>query len=589
MSRTTLALALAMLSACAALGGAQQRDSTQRGLPRDVAREAASRFNSSSVALRSTERLEVEAGREVRGDVAVLGAPVTIAGHVTGSVIAINTDVSLRPTARIDGDLLVVGGDVDGRESAYVGGEISIYREAMRYRQEAGQLVAVREREDAPNEDRWWRRLERRRNTENWSKIQIASAGAYNRVEGLPINLGPQIFRKFDGGSARFDGYAILRTGSSFSSADNDVGHNVRGELRIGRLEGVAFGGRAFNVVEGVEEWQLSELEVGLASFLAHRDYRDYFQRHGGSGYVSLFLWRDLSLTGSLSDERWATRRTNDPYTLFRNQADWRPNPMLDEGRVHVVNGTLKIDTRSDPDNPWSGWYVAADWERGVGSLARQAASTVLPPVLGAAERLDYTRGFIDVRRYNRLSPDAQLNFRAVVGGWLNGDQLPLQRRLSVDGPGAMPGFGFRVPRDGVDNGTCNADGSFPGRPAMCERIALAQVEYRGDLHIDFSPLWNWNDSEYSTSRESAAHRSHVNHFRRDGTWVLFADAGRGWLVGTPSSTLTYDRQTLPALSTFRTDIGAGFDFGGIGLYLAKAISVSKEPARFFVRLHHRF
>jgi hypothetical protein len=330
---------------------------------------------------------------------------------------------------------------------------------------------------------------------------------------------------------------------------------------------------------------------VGLASFLAHRDYRDYFQRHGASGYLSLFAWRDLSLTGSLSDERWSSRPTNDPFTLFRNQAEWRPNPLMDEGRVHVVNGTLKIDTRSDPDNPWSGWYVSADWERGVGSLARLgAAGGGLPPSLSPPQHLDYTRGFVDVRRYNRLSPDAQLNFRVVLGGWLNGDALPLQRRLSVDGPGTMPGFGFRVPRDGVDNGTCNPDGSFPGRPAMCERIALGQVEYRGDLHLDLSPLWNWTDNEYSTSSsESAAHRSHINHFHRDGTWVVFADAGRGWLVGTPASTLTYDRRTLPALSTFRTDLGAGFDFGGVGLYLAKAISVSKEPVRFFVRLHHRF
>jgi hypothetical protein len=353
----------------------------------------------------------------------------------------------------------------------------------------------------------------------------------------------------------------------------------------------VAFGGRAFDVVEGVEEWQLSELEVGLASFLAHRDYRDYFQRHGASGYLSLFAWRDLSITGSLSDERWFARQTNDPFTLFRNQADWRPNPLVDEGRVHVMSGGLKIDTRNDPINPWSGWYVSADWERGVGSLARQTASSAgQPPALGPSQHVDYTRGFVDVRRYNRLSPDAQLNFRVVSGGWLNGDALPMQRRLSVDGPGAMPGFGFRVPRDGVDNGTCNPDDGFPGRPAMCERMALGQVEFRSDAHFDLARLWDWNDDrEYDDSPGAAAHRSHVNHFRRDGTWVLFADAGRGWLVGTPESTLTYDRRTLPALSTFRTDIGGGFDFDGVGLYLAKAISIPKEPLRFFVRLHHRF
>ena len=594
MRRRTLFAALAMLPAATTLVMAQERlprDTAfeRRGLPRDVAREAATLFNSTAT-LRSTGRLDIEDGRQVVGDVAVLNGPLSIGGHVTGRVIALNADVILRPSARIDGDLLVVGGEVEGRDAARVGGEIRIYRQTLRYRQEGDHIVA--ERDTLPDEgEPWWRRLERRRSDRSWSRLQVATAGAYNRVEGLPINLGPQVNRRTDWGSTRLDAYAIVRTGSSFQSSDNDVGHNVRGEIRIGRLAGVAFGGRLFDVVEGIETWQLSDLEVGLASFVAHRDYRDYFQRHGGSVSMSVFAWRDLSLGGSFSDERWTSRLDQDPFTLFRNRAEWRPNPSVDEGRMHLATGTLTIDTRNDDENPWSGWYIEADWERGVGTLAR-----VLPISSGGGAVLqapqvhtDYTRGFFDLRRYNRLSPDAQLNVRFVAGGWLNGDRLPLERRLSVDGPGAMPGFGFRTPREEADVGSCNVGAFFPGRPAQCDRMVLAQVEYRGDLHLDFGRDWSWNDED-DVPAKRAAHRSHTHHFRSDGAWVLFADAGRGWLVGTPDGGgLIYDRNRLPSFSSFRTDIGAGLNFGGIGLYVAKAMSKSSEAARFFLRLRHRF
>jgi len=437
----------------------------------------------------------------------------------------------------------------------------------------------------------WWRRWEHRRSERSWSKLQIASAGAYNRVEGLPINLGPQINRRTSWGNTRLDAYAILRTGSSFSGSDGDIGHNVRAELQLGRLEGIALGGRLFNIVDAVEPWQLSDLEVGLASFLVHRDYRDYFQRHGASASASVFAWRDVRLTGSFSDERWLSRAENNPFTLFRSDADWRPNPMVDEGRMHVANATFSVDTRNDEENPWSGWYVTADWERGAGTL-RPVALIAIPAggtTVGSGNSgpVIYSRGFLDLRRYNRVSPDAQLNLRMLLAGWLGGDPLPIERRLSVDGPGVMPGYGFREPQSGADLGTCNVGQTYPGQPALCDRIALVQAEYRGDLHFDINPDWESHDDAVPGAKD-ASPRARAHHFHRDGTWVVFADAGRGWLVGTGTDTLTYAKDRIPPFSTFRTDLGGGVDFGGVGFYLAKAMTAN-EPVRLFVRLRHRF
>jgi hypothetical protein len=565
----TLVLA-ALVVALPRLALAQQRDSTiaRHQLPPDVAREVVALFNATTT-LRATDKLEIAAGREVSGDVAVLNGPLTLGGHVTGRVLAINADVILLRGARVDGDLLVVGGEVEGSEGATIGGELRIYHPSLRYTQDGEQLVA------APaaggSEEQWWRRLERR-GRRNFNRLEIANAGVYNRAEGLPVRIGPTLYRDQGWGHLRLDAAAILRTESSFSSSTPDVGHDLRLEARAGRQFGATLGGRLFEVVEGVEQWQLSNAEVGLASFFFHRDYRDYFGRHGGQLYAALRATEDADLTLSYGDERWSSRATRDPFTLTMNGLAWRENPQVDAGRFHVAHLTLRIDTRNDVFDPWAGWYLLADFERGVGTIdaAGPTSAGVRATPLGTTR---YQRAFVDVRRYNRLAPNAQLNLRLVFGGWVSGDPLPLERRLSIDGPGTVPGFDFRS-TGGTDVGTCSEGIAPAGRPAQCERVALAQLEYRSDLHL-------------SVSRGSGASR--LTRFRADGAWVFFADAGRGWLVNAPGSALNVGRHEFPPLSSYRTDIGAGLDFDRLGVYVAKALSVPKEPVNVFVRVRHRF
>jgi hypothetical protein len=545
----------------------QQSRDTSSVLPRDVAREVVSLFNATTV-LRAVDRTTVDSAQTIHGDVAVLNGPVMLSGHVTGRVLAINSDVVLQRGARIDGDLLIVGGEVEGLALARIGGETRIYHPPLLYSQSGDQLVA-----EAPEgvELTWWRRWERRGRS-NYNRLEVATAGVYNRVEGLPIRLGPVLYRDQGWGHLRLDATAIVRTGSSFSGSTADVGSDVHGEIRIGREYGATLGARLFDVVDGVEVWQLSDAEVGLASFLLHRDYRDYFRRHGGSISAALRATDDADLTLSYSDARWSSLPTRNPFALDWNDISWRDNPLLDAGHFHVANLTLRVDTRNDQLNPWAGWYVLADYERGTGYIDAlgPGSNGIRNSSIGPTR---YQRGFLDLRRYNRLGPSAALNLRGVIGGWMSGDPLPLERRLSIDGPGTVPGFDFRTFTP-VDVGTCSIGIPPPGRPAQCERIALMQLEFRNDLHISASRI-------VDGVRE--------NLIRADGAWVFFADAGRGWTVNAPGSPLNYGRHDLPPLSTYRTDIGGGLDFGEIGIYAAKALSTPEEPLNVFLRVRHRF
>ena len=207
-----------LLAAVPGIGRAQQvRSAERQPLPADVRREVVGRWNgTNATALRSSERLAIEAGREVRGDVFVRNGPLILAGRVTGNVVALNSDVTLAPTARLDGDLLVVGGEVTGLNTARIGGGTRIYRQSLAYREEGDHIVAT---DEAGSDDAiWWRRLERHREG-NWSDaVRVVQAGPYNRVEGLPIELGPAIHRLTPWGSIRFNAAAVVRTGSSFGS-----------------------------------------------------------------------------------------------------------------------------------------------------------------------------------------------------------------------------------------------------------------------------------------------------------------------------------------------------------------------------------
>ena len=151
---------------------------------------------------------------------------------------------------------------------------------------------------------------------------------------------------------------------------------------------------------------------------------------------------------------------------------------------------------------------------------------------------------------------------------------------FSVSGADALPGYDFRSKTGTTDVGSCasGADTAFTrlGRPAQCDRFLLLQAEWKTDFHFTF-----FRDRD-GTSRLNR--RLHA-----DGSWVVFANSGRGWLVGEGDNGLHYGKASLPALNTWRTDIGGGLDFGSFGVYIAQSVSNTRLNPNVFVRLGRRF
>jgi len=547
-----------------------------RELPRVVADEIIHFYNAPGTS-RLVGRTRLPRGNEWRGDVAVRNGPVLIGGRVQGTLVVINGDALLEPGAEITGDLIVVGGTVEGTAESRIGGEARQYREPLLYRPRGeGDEIAyapnLRRRLWNPGAHVSWGTADSR------SSLTIATGGTFNRVEGLPIVFGPLFDWKLERNVRfRLDALGVFRSAGDLSDKRSDLGYMLRAELRSGEIRPVGLGLRAYDVVAPIEDWGLRNAEVGWSAFMFARDYRDYYLNKGWAVRLFAHPERQIALALEVRRDWQAGVTARDPWTLFRNSDAWRPNPPIDEGHYTTISGNATLDTRNDVADPTTGWVVRATLDH---SRSKDVApQTGIPAAVRGPIPTDgsyaFSRVFLDVRRYARVSPSGRVNLRLLAGGWLGGDPLPLQRRLSLGGPDPLTGYGFR--RSACDRDV--TDPAFAGTLlAACDRVFALQAEYRGHLKLDWS---------YNPWRDEGEQDQSGSLLRLEGPdLVVFGDAGQAWLVGNGPGRLPSNR--LPTLGSWLADLGLGVDWGGFGMYVSKAVTTG-ERLRFTVRLDHRF
>jgi len=542
-------------------------------LPREVAEDAVRRYNAPTTT-RLVGRSRLPAGNEWRGDVAVRNGAIVMAGRIDGTLLVINGDAILDSGAVVTGDVIVVGGTVARRATTTVGGEVHVYPAPLAYRVKGEEIALA-----PPDLRRWFQSLGIEKSwgtADSRSSLSLATGGTFNRVEGLPVVFGPLFdWKLHQNVRLRIDALGIFRTAGDFTDKRSDLGYLFRTELRTGELPAYGVEFRAFDDVAPVEDWGLRSGEVGWAAFLFQRDYRDYYLSKGLAGRAFVQPDRPLRLDLELRHDWETTVAARDPWTVFRNDQAWRPNPPIDDGHYTTLRGTVTFDTRNERLDPTAGWFLRARIEHSSSGDVKPA--TGVPSAVREPIRTDgsygFSRLFLDFRRYTRISPSGRMNLRVLAGGWIGGDPLPLQQRFSIGGPDPLAGYGFR-------HSACNRDIIDPAftntQVAACDRVILAQAEYRGHLSL------HWASG--SSTPEDEASKSLLTLQGPD--LVVLADAGQAWLVGDGPGRLAADR--LPTLGSWLADLGLGVDWGGFGVYAAKAVTAG-EPLRFTLRLDHRF
>lgn len=523
-----------------------------------VARDAVDLFNAPGTT-RVFGDLFVRVDDAYTGDVAVLGGDVVVEGVVTGDLVAINSDVELASTAEIGGDVLVLGGTWSQAAGASVRGSVERYSAGLDVRRVNGTIELLQ-----PSRQTRRRRPFRSYGPYGDADVVIATGGTYNRVEGLPILIGPRIRWGRDVGGS-IEALAVFRTARKLEAARENIGYRVEGSLQVGRGPTLAIGARAYDVVRPIESWGLTAAEVGVGSFFLHRDYRDYFLTRGAAGFIRLSPLRGVTLDGELALDRETSIGIRDPWTLFRGDDLWRPNPLIDEGEFRRVTAGLELDSRLARGYSGFAWFLRAEWERGYGDDVQQRSLPLAVRDPLPTTDYHYDRVSADLRLYQRIGWSGDLRLRALAGGTVGDDPLPIQRRYSLGGPALMPGFAFR-------SVACSDGVTDPSLPALCDRVLLVQAEYRGGFGLGFGhPGWE--------HRESAQWGDWDDW--EDWLWfegpnlVVFADGGVGWLAANDPASMQFD-------------VGVGLEFGSVGVYAARAL-VEDEPLRFSLRLHRRF
>ena len=529
-----------------------------RTLTRAAADRAADFYNRSGTS-RVSGPIRVADGAAVEGDLAVLGGPVEVAGAVQGDVLVINGDLRLMPGGRIAGAATIIGGRVTGPIDGVAGGA-TVYRQALRFRQENGRIVALDPAERAlVDQPTWFGR----------GGFNVTVDGSYNRVEGLPISLGP----RFELGSANptiIDARIIYRTGNGFQIHPDELGHDVRVEQYLGGHRSLLVGVGWHRVTDPIERRGVTDLENSLSTFVLHRDLRDHYVRSGWRAYLS-YQGRTRPVEAGLEyrDEHHTSVASRTPWSLLNNDEPWRAQPLAADGDLRLVRGWIGWDTRNDREDPSAGWLLRAEVEQGVeGTLVTRVPNPGPGPAFTTVPvNAEYTTIRLEARRYLRLGPRTRVALRALATGSPDDGALPAQRQHVLGGEGSLPGY-RQLQLDCGARSLPLIDGLVPYYG--CDRAVLFQAEYRfaflGSSSISLGRRLDL-DFEVATTPEL----------------IVFADAGRAWIE--PESLGT---RLSVGPSDLRYDVGVGLRLGRIGLYLAVPLSDGGEGVNFFLRLGPR-
>jgi hypothetical protein len=539
------------------------------GPPEEAVREAVARYNDSA-ATRLYGSFTVGSGTWIRGDVGMFRGTLRVMGRISGRVTVINGTLLIGPGAEVDGEVLLIGGRLLTQPGGRQTGGFRTYADvAPVYRTSAG-LLEVRAAPPTLGD------IATAQKTFTAGRLQatlsLGTGRTYNRVEGLPIIIGPTFSMPTpNDGEARLDLRGIIRTESDPTDQRDELGWLARFEWTKKTHMRYGIGGTWEQQVHPIEDQPLSLAEIGWSTFLFGRDYRDYYQDQSAGGYAWASPLRALRFDASVRYEHQTSVPASNPITVFRDPDPWRSNPLIDDGHYTTILLKAEYDSRNNVATPTSGWLARAWYQRSQsGDVAPAALPIEVREPLPTSDTYRFNRLGFDLRVYQRINTVTRANLRLVGAGWIGGDPLPIQRRVSLGGADLMPGYPFR------DQNCAPAGYADPSKAALCDRMIAAQGELRFRLRFGLRERLGAQDW-LVLERLFGADQMDI---------VLFGDMGKAWLTGDGPGRVPNNR--LPVLREWAYDAGLGIDFDGLAVYAATPL-VGKWSPRITLRLQRRF
>jgi cytoskeletal protein CcmA (bactofilin family) len=463
----------------------------------------------------------IEKSDTINSNVVVKAGTLTVYGRINGDVLVVGGDLKIKDNAYIGGNVKIINGEVTKDDDAVVVGYIdktSSHKEKA-YREEAKDFRRASTRLNA----NW---VPETTNLDNF-------VFRYNRVEGLFLGAGSEKRYYWDGQKL----YSLYgSTGYGFKS------HTWRGNLGLSRQ--FAFDdGQLFELeVEGhsltdsKDDWLIGLGENTAAAFFIHEDFRDYFQRNGFGVNAGYAVQQDY-LTGQVK-----VGYLSDEYTSMTNQTEWslfggnkvfRLNPLINEGMMRSVVGSAGLSTVTTTIYGPEGWSIV-----GTAEVAEKSMKS----------DFEFNRYVGDLRRYQPLGRHENLNVRVRVGS--SDGTLPIQKAFDMGGLGTVPAFAFK------------------GETGNRMLLMNAEFVFNGDIFgdLEFWPSWLF----------------------REFNFVVFSDAGLVRMMPTAARwTEGFDKIHF---SDFQHDVGVGLGTRSGSFRIAFAWRTDRsEPARLMLRVARPF
>jgi hypothetical protein len=463
----------------------------------------------------------IQRGDSLNTNLVVKGGDLTVFGRVNGDVLVVGGNLYVRDGAFIGGNIKVINGEVFKDDDAVVVGYIDksstkkekAYREdAKTFRRSSTKLVA-----------NW---VSETTNVDNF-------IFRYNRVEGLFLGAGSEKRYYWDDQRS----YSLYGSvGYGFRS------HNWRGNLGLSRQfafddgQMVEVEAEGHSLTDSKDDWLIGLQENTAAAFLIHEDYRDYFHRYGfgvNLGYASQQDYLTSQVKVGYLVDKYTSMENQTEWSLFGGDKLFRLNPAIDPGKMRSIVSSAGLSTVTKTIDGPEGWSLLATAEFADKSF-------------GSA--FTFNRYVADIRRYEPLGRYDNLNIRFRVG--TSEGNLPLQKIYDIGGLGTLPAYAFK---DEMGN-----------RMLLMNAEFIVNGDFLGDL--SFWPSW----------------------LMRGINFLVMTDAGL--VRNVDNSALWTDGFTGIKFSEFRHDVGVGVASRSGAFRLAFVWRTDRsEPARFIFRFARPF
>jgi hypothetical protein len=334
------------------------------------------------------------------GPLVVLDGNIYVSGTIDGSLTVVNGSASLQQEAIVEGDVVAVNGYIYASSDASISGILRRNELNIRVKQadaawQVTRVVPTRMRFGAGPSG--WR---------------------FSRVRGHEFALG------LGWRASRQTRYPDISSTTWIPTTDNNHGYldfstRIDQPISLDRSLSVVIEG--YKITDTNDDWNVPRSNNSLDAFFVGDDFYNYYLKRGFTISLRRAWQRRLVLGLSFGQDTYYNLAGNNPFSLFGG-TPFRNNPDIDEGKIHGVTASLRLDTRQTSGQ--SGWYADMQVESALGALGSD---------------FEYTRYDLTIRRYNSWRGHG-LDFRLKLAG--SDDPLPLQKSYVLGSYSGLRGFG---------------------------------------------------------------------------------------------------------------------------------------------------